>query len=48
MIEDKDDAISQLASAVEDKLNEATEADDVKKHLEECKVRWVELSKKCK
>lgn len=41
IIEDKDDAISQLSSAVEEKLAEQAEGEDVKAHLAECKSRWV-------
>lgn len=41
IIEDKDDAISQLSSAVEEKLGEEADGEDVKIHLAECKVRWV-------
>lgn len=41
IIEDKDDAISQLYSAVEDKLGDEADGEDVKIHLAECKARWV-------
>ncbi len=41
IIEDKDDAISQLSSAVEEKLGEEADGEDVKIHLAECKARWV-------
>lgn len=48
IIEDKDDAISQLTSAVEDKLQETGETEEIKTHLAECRNRWVELGRKCK
>ena len=41
VIEDKDDAISQLAAAVEEKLEESPESEDARAHLAECRERWV-------
>jgi hypothetical protein len=41
IIEDKDDAISQLTQAVEDKLNETAETEEIKQHVAECRNRWV-------
>ena len=48
IIEDKDEAISQLASAVEEKIHEVGESEEIKTHLNDCRNRWEELSKKCK
>ena len=42
------DAISQLTGAVEEKLSEEGEGEDVKAHLKECRLKWQDLGKKCK
>ena len=46
VIEDKDDAISQLKAAVEDTIGESPENDDARQHLEDCRHRWGELRRK--
>ena len=48
IIEDKMDAIAQLTGAVEEKLSEEGESEEIKAHLKECRLRWTELGKKCK
>ena len=48
IIEDEKDAIGQLTSAVEEKLSEQADTEEINKHLKECRKRWIDLGKKCK
>lgn len=48
IIEDKDDAISQISSAVDQKINEQGDTQEITSHLVECRARWSELKLKIK
>lgn len=46
VVEDKDDAISQIRDLVDQKLEEQVEGEENKKILADHKKRWVEISVK--
>jgi hypothetical protein len=48
IIEDKDDAIAQLTGAVDEKINEPGDSEEIRVQLVECRKRWNELGKKCR